>query len=458
MKLPRALTIAGSDSGGGAGIQADLKTFTTLGVYGMTAITATTAQNTLEVKESFELPAELVKAQIEAVVEDIGVDAAKTGMLYSSRIIEAVAESLSGCGFPLVVDPVMVAKSGAVLLKPEAVAALKRRLFPLATLVTPNRAEAERLSGLKISGLKEAVEAAERIAEETGVEAVLVKGGHLEGEESIDILYRKGEVKRYASPRIETRNLHGSGCSFSAAIAGWLAKGESLPEAVGKAKIFITEAIRFGFPLGKGFGPVNPAVWLQLPAEKFHVLAKLSEAVERLEEAGETFARLMPEVQMNLAYALPKPYARTVEDVAAIPGRIVKIDGRVKASAPPRFGASSHLARALLKMMEFNPEARAAINLRFDRRLVEAAEALGFKVSSYRREEEPEEVKRVEGATIPWGIESAVRRLGEPPDLVYHLGGHGKEPMINLFGRDPVEVVEKALKLAARAGLTPAKP
>jgi hydroxymethylpyrimidine/phosphomethylpyrimidine kinase len=452
LRIPKALTIAGSDSGGGAGIQADLKTFSALGVYGMTAITAVTAQNTLEVRESYELPASLVKAQIEAVAEDLGVDAAKTGMLYSESIIRAVAEAVQRYGFPLVVDPVMVAKSGARLLKPEAFEALKDSLIPLAAIITPNRGEAEALSGMKISSLEDAERAARKISAETGVGAILVKGGHLEGGESVDVLYFKGDLKRFRAPRIKTESLHGSGCSLSAAITAWLAKGEPLPEAVAKAKEFITAAIRFGLPLGKGFGPVNPMAWVEISAEKCRVLSELSQALTLLEGEGEVFARLTPEVQINLVYSLPKPYAESIKDVAGIPGRIVRIGRKVKASAPPAFGASQHLARAILKVMEYAPELRSALNLKYDRRLVEAAEDVGFKVSHYNRREEPEEVKRVEGATIPWGVGRAVERLGQPPDLIYHLGEVGKEPMINLFGKTPLEVVEKALKLALKAG------
>jgi len=453
VEIPKALTIAGSDSSGGAGIQADLKTFSALGVYGMTAITAITAQNTLEVRELYELPAGLVKAQIEAAVEDIGVDAAKTGMLYSKPIIKAAAEASRKYGFPLIVDPVITAKSGARLLKLEAFEALKDSLIPLAALVTPNREEAEALSSMKISSLEDAEKAAKKISAETGVEAVLVKGGHLEGGESVDILLFKGSLRRFSSPRVKAESLHGLGCSLSAAITAWIAKGEPLPEAVAKAKEFITATIRFGLPIGKGCGPVNPMAWMEIPAERYRVLSELSQALALLEGEGEVFARLIPEVQMNLVYSLPKIYAKTPSDVAGVPGRIVKVKGRVKASAPSAFGASQHLARAVLKIMEYASELRSALNLKYDRRLVEAAEALGFKVSHYDRREEPEEVKQVEGATISWGIGKAVERLGQPPDLVYHLGEVGKEPMINLFGRTPVEVVEKALKLALKVGL-----
>lgn len=450
---PKALTIAGSDSSGGAGIQADLKTFSALGVYGATALTAITAQNTREVRRVYELPPGLVRAQIEAVIEDLGVDAAKTGMLYSSSIIEVVAEAVERYGFPLIVDPVVKAKSGVSLLKTEALESLKRRLLPRAVLVTPNREEAEILSGMKISNLAEAEEAARRISAETGVKAVLVKGGHLEGLESVDILYFEGGLKRFRGERVESPALHGSGCSFSAAITAWMARGSPLPEAVSRAKEFIALAIRFGLKLGGGVGPVNPLAWLEIPAEKFRVLSKLSEALALLEAEGRVFARLTPEVQMNLVYSLPKPYAQTLADVAGIPGRIVKIGGRVKPSAPPAFNSSQHLARSLLKVMEYYPSIRSALNLKYDRRLVEAAEALNMEVSFYDRGKEPEEIKTVEGASIAWGVEEALQRLRQPPDLIYHLGDLGKEPMINLFGKDPVEVVKKALKLALKAGI-----
>jgi hydroxymethylpyrimidine/phosphomethylpyrimidine kinase len=454
LRIPRALTIAGSDSSGGAGIQADLKTFSALGVYGLTAITAITAQNTAEVKDCLELPSSLIKAQIEAVVEDIGVNSAKTGMLSSIDIVETVVETLKKYDFPLVVDPVMTAKSGANLLKPEAVKVLKEKLIPASTIVTPNRFEAETLTSMEITGINDARRAAETIVEELGAKAALVKGGHISGEEIVDVLYVNGKFFEFKGLRIKTKNLHGTGCSFSAAIAAWLAKGENLPQAAKKAREFITFAIKYGLPLGKGYGPVNPTAWLSLPAEKFQILDELSKAVNLIESKGEIFHSLTPEVQMNLVYALPKPYAQTIQDVAAIPGRIVKFKGKVKASGPPEFGASNHLAKAVLKIMDYKSEFRSAICLKYDSRLIEAAKRIGLKVSFYDRREEPEKVKKVEGATVPWGIEKAVRRLsGETPDVIYHLGDIGKEAIINVFGRNPVEVVDKALKMALEANL-----
>ncbi|GIW46590.1 MAG: hydroxymethylpyrimidine/phosphomethylpyrimidine kinase [Deltaproteobacteria bacterium] len=256
--VPRALTIAGSDSGGGAGIQADLKTFTTLGVFGMSAITSLTAQNTQSVLGIKDIPADFVKLQIDAVVKDIGVDAAKTGMLSNEEIILAVTEKIEEYGInKLVVDPVMRSKSGAPLLKSEAEKALKQRLLPLAFIVTPNLPEAMALSELDINTVKDMKEAARRI-KSLGPRYVLVKGGHLtSSQEAIDILYDGKEFYEFKAPRIETKNTHGTGCTYSAAICASLAKGFDVVEAVREAKIYVTEAIRSSFNLGSGYGPLN---------------------------------------------------------------------------------------------------------------------------------------------------------------------------------------------------------
>ncbi|KGQ22976.1 bifunctional hydroxymethylpyrimidine kinase/phosphomethylpyrimidine kinase [Thermus filiformis] len=252
-----ALTIAGSDSGGGAGVQADLKVFFRFGVYGTSALTLVTAQNTLGVQQVYLLPPEVVYAQIQSVAEDFPVHAAKTGALGSAAIVEAVAQAVRDFGLrPLVVDPVMVAKGGDPLLAPEAVAALKEGLFPLASLITPNRLEAEALLGHPIRTLGEAEEAAQDLLA-LGPEAVLLKGGHLEGEESVDLLATREGVLRFAAPRVRTRNTHGTGCTLSAAIAALLARGRPLAEAVGEAKRYLTEALRTAPPLGRGHGPLN---------------------------------------------------------------------------------------------------------------------------------------------------------------------------------------------------------
>ncbi len=257
MTIPRALSIAGSDSGGGAGIQADLKTFSALGVFGMTAITAVTAQNTAEVISVVEIPPEDVGRQIDAVVTDIGVDAAKTGMLSSVPIIEVVADRIARHHLTrLVVDPVMISKAGAPLLRPEAMTTLRRLILPLALVVTPNLHEASALLNREIRTVEEMAEAARALAG-LGPRCVVVKGGHLEGA-AVDVVFDGRRIERLEAPRIPTPHTHGTGCVFSAAITAELARGEEVPEAIRAAKAFITRAIEAALPLGHGHGPANP--------------------------------------------------------------------------------------------------------------------------------------------------------------------------------------------------------
>lgn len=256
--MKKALTIAGSDSGGGAGIQADLKTFQELGVYGMSALTAVTAQNTLGVQGVFPMTAEAVAKQIQSVGEDIGTDAIKTGMLFNAEIIEAVAEKIKQFGWEkVVIDPVMIAKGGASLLQQEAVSALKKDLLPLCLIITPNIPEAEVLTGMSIRTIDEKKEAAKRI-HKLGAKNIVIKGGHDEQtNESVDVLYDGREIAYFSSSRIETKNTHGTGCTFSAAITAQLAKGASVHEAVSTAKEFIQAAIANPLPIGNGHGPTN---------------------------------------------------------------------------------------------------------------------------------------------------------------------------------------------------------
>jgi hydroxymethylpyrimidine/phosphomethylpyrimidine kinase len=254
---PRALTIAGSDSGGGAGIQADLKTFSALGVFGMTAITAVTVQNTKGVSSFEEISPTTVAGQIRAVAGDIGVEAAMTGMLASAGIVEAVAEAVGETRLPnLVVDPVFVSKHGHPLLADDAVGALIRLILPLATLVTPNLSEAGGLAGLDVDTREDMRRAAGAILN-LGSRAVLVKGGHLEGDRAAD-LFADGAVEEWIdAERIDTPHTHGTGCTLSAAITAHLARGASLADAVRAGKAFVTEAIRHALPLGEGIGPVD---------------------------------------------------------------------------------------------------------------------------------------------------------------------------------------------------------
>ena len=255
--LKQVLTIAGSDSGGGAGIQADIKAMSANGVFAMSVITAITAQNTEEVTEVFEVPPAVIAAQIDAVFDDFDIAEVKTGMLSSPAIVETVAKMLKPQQVAnLVVDPVMIAKSGHALLKPDAVEAMKKLLFPLAVLVTPNVHEAQQLSGIKITSLADARRAA-KVIHGFGCKYVLVKGGHLIVERATDLLYDGRFFNVFKGEFIETPHTHGTGCTYASAIAAQLARGGSIVDAVQSAKAYVTEAIRHGLAIGHGSGPTN---------------------------------------------------------------------------------------------------------------------------------------------------------------------------------------------------------
>jgi hydroxymethylpyrimidine/phosphomethylpyrimidine kinase len=443
-RIPVAITIAGSDSGGGAGIQADLKTFAALGVHGTTAITSITAQNTYSVMAVEDLKPEMIRMQIRAVAEDLGIDAGKTGMLHTKETIRTVSAEISKYEFPLVVDPVMVAKSGAPLLKTEAVEAMKNYLLPKTTVITPNKFEAEKLSNMEIKDVRDAEVAAKKISK-FGPKAVVIKGGHLKGKNAVDLLYYRGKITKLSATKLDVKTTHGTGCSFSAAITAELAKKKDIPVAVENAKRIVTLGIKFGLEIGKGYGPVNPMVHLYRESSRYNVLMNLEKA-RILIEATPEVAVLAPEVGMNIAMAIP--YAESVSDVAAIDGRIVKTSEGVRAAGSPKFGCSSHLAEYIIEIIKHNETKTAAINIKFSDDILKVLEKHGMTISLYDRRKEPEEIKKVEGMTIPWGIKEAIKKIGKAPDVIYHKGDVGKEPMIVIFGEQAYDLAKLSVQLA----------
>jgi len=445
MKLKRVLTIAGSDSGGGAGIQADLKTISALGAYGMSVITALTAQNTLGVQGVFEIPPDFVEKQFDSVLGDIGADAAKTGMLANSNIIKIVAKKIREYRIEkVVVDPVMFAKGGAPLMAPEAIEALIGELLPLALVATPNIPEAEALAGIKIKTIDDMKAAAEKIAF-LGTRNVLVKGGHLEGA-ATDVLFDGRDFRSFSSERIATRNTHGTGCTYASAIATGIAQGLSVADAVERAKKYVTAAIRFSISIGGGQGPTNHMAHLLRESERYRCLQDLEQAVSRLEE--EPCGNIIPEVQSNLGYALP--FSSAKEDVAAFPGRIIRVNGQARTVRSPRFGASSHIAKIILTVMRHDSRYRSAMNVRFSEEAVRVCRDLGFTVESFDRSDEPKDIKETEGSSLEWGTALVLSRNPAVPDIIFDRGDTGKEPMIRILGKTPAEVVEKAVMISRK--------
>ncbi len=443
--MKRVLTIAGSDSGGGAGIQADLKTITSLGGYGMSVVTALTAQNTVGIQGILEVPGPFVGKQIDSVLSDIGADAIKTGMLANAEIVNTVCTKIKQYRVEkVVVDPVMISKSGAPLLNKEARNALTERLIPLAFVVTPNLSEAAVLSRLRVRSLEEMKKAAHRI-HQLGARHVVVKGGHLRGN-AIDVFYDGKRSCEIGGPRIEKRNTHGTGCTFASAIATLLARGETVEEAVKKAKGFITAAIQSGLSLGRGTGPTNPFAYVLREMERYRVIQELKNAVDLLKK--ENMGHLIPEVSSNLGYALPQ--AEGVEDVAAFPGRIIRWKESVILLGDPEFGSSRHVANIILTVMRFNPEYASAMNIRYSKESVIRFKRSGFLVGHFDRRPEPRKVKGMEGSSLEWGVGEVLKKSKRVPDFIYDEGDIGKEPMIRVLGRNPMEVVKKILKAAGR--------
>lgn len=443
MEIKKILTIAGSDSSGGAGIQADLKTITLLGGYGLSVVTALTAQNTYGVSAIHELPLSFISEQIDSVLSDIGADAIKTGMLSRSEIVEIVAKKIKQYGVKkVIVDPVMFSKNGDPLLSEDGKTALIKKLFPLATLVTPNLMEASILTGLEVRGMSDMKEVARKIYR-LGPKNILIKGGHLKGDSAIDLLYDGIGFHEFFAKKIDSKNTHGTGCTFASAIATFLAMGEDLKEAIKKAKEFITLAIQYGINIGKGNGPVNHFANTLKEIKKFHVIEELKKAIEILKK--ERISHLIPEVSSNLGYALP--YANGPKDIAAFPGRIVRFRDTIKTLGEPEFGASTHIASIILSVIQFDPEYCSAMNIKYSKENISRLKEKGFLIGHFDRKKEPKKVKEKEGSSLEWGISMVLKKMKRVPDFIYDEGDIGKEPMIRVLGRNPIEVINKVKAL-----------
>ena len=436
VRKPVVLSIAGSDSGGGAGIQADLKTMEAQGTFGTSVVTSVTAQNTLGVESTHPVPVSEIEAQIDAVRSDFDVRAVKTGMLGTREVLEAVTERTAEMSIPLVVDPVMVAASGDRLLEPEAEAAYED-LIAEATLVTPNADEAGVLTDIEPGGEDTAREAGERLVE-LGADAALVKGGHVPGDRIRDVLVFAGaeETIVFEHPRVETDATHGSGCTLSSAIAARLAQGETLPEAVESGVTFLERAVRYHHDVGTGSGPVHHLVGIRERASRHPTAEAVEEVVDALVEMDAH--PLVPEVGLNVVGATP--FAEATAETAAVEGRITRTLSGVRPNRGVRFGASSHVARFLLSAREYDPNLRFAANLRFDEDVESALSTLGAVVEINRANEPaPDE----EGSTMGWAAGRAFERADGTPRAVFDRGDVGKEAMTRLLAPDPETLVDR---------------
>jgi hydroxymethylpyrimidine/phosphomethylpyrimidine kinase len=440
--MKKVLSIAGSDSGGGAGIQADLKTILSLGGYGMSAITALTAQNTLGAQAISLVEPDFVAKQIQAVLSDIGADCVKTGMLGNGEIVKVVADQLLKYGVQkLVVDPVILSKTGSVLLDECGRKEMVEKLFPICYLLTPNIPEAEIFYGKKINSVSDMKKAAKKLMK-MGPKFVLVKGGHLK-DAPVDVLHDGNQDYEFQTQRVRTRHTHGTGCTLSAAISTFLAGGMPVMESIDKAKRYLYRALRFSMGIGKGIGPLNHYALIAREIARSEVIEELDKALERLKRLN--IGHLIPEVQSNLAYAIP--YAETVNDVASFPGRIVRLVNTIDTLTGARFGASRQIHHLVLAAMEYDAQRRAAMNLSYSDVLVKRIRSLGFSVAEFDRSRTPPDLQQEEGSTLAWGVQDVMEELGRVPDAIFDRGAVGKVPLIRLFATAPSSIVDLVARL-----------
>ncbi|MBE6527664.1 MAG: bifunctional hydroxymethylpyrimidine kinase/phosphomethylpyrimidine kinase [Thermoplasmata archaeon] len=420
-----ALTVAGSDSIGGAGIQVDIKAMSVVGIHATSVITAVTAQNTQGVDGIFPMPEEFVQAQLEAVLKDCDIKAVKTGMLYNAEIVETVADILEDHEVPLIVDPVMISGTGFSLCDDDFVKALKKKLLPICELVTPNRHEAEVLAGMSIKSEDDITLACELIGKQGS--SVLFKGGHLKGPKVVDYLYLSSEFNKLEYPRLNKAG-HGSGCCLSAFITANMAKGLDIVNAVMKSRGLIQESIATQYAIGHGDVVVNPLVKMKGDTDRFKVLDALDNAAAKIVDLVPD--EFVPKSGMNIAYALKD--AAGPEEIAAIDKRLVVHNGILKKNGPAKFGAADHLSYVLLEVMKHDPKARCIMSLAYRDDIIDIMEEVGMTAVSV---EMPKD--QISEATA-----KAIAIAGRVPDAIVDKGAK-KDRIIRIIARDPELMMQK---------------
>ncbi|MBN1861751.1 MAG: bifunctional hydroxymethylpyrimidine kinase/phosphomethylpyrimidine kinase [Candidatus Thermoplasmatota archaeon] len=443
MKKKIALSIAGSDSSAGAGIQADLKSFTYLGVHGLTVITCVTAQNTQQVKAIYTVPVDIIEQQLETLFLDFHITAVKTGMLYDEDIITQVVKIIRKKKINPVVDPVMVSTSGDILTHNSFLKTMKKELLPHALMVTANIPEAIALASMNICNQNDIEDSCRKIFK-LGPKYVLVKGGHTQSDMVTDTLYDGTHFHRFTLPRIPKRKAHGSGCTLSALITGLLALGEKPVIAVQKAQSIVWSMIQEGYSPGNGADVLNHTSSIQTPPlvtnnEQFQTWLQLKNAVQTLISLTPT--SLIPQVGMNFAYGLPG--ATSQDDICAINGRITRQKNKAALCGTLEFGASKHVAAIILAALSFDSSKRSALNIRYSPEIVQHCTDIGLTCGSFDRKFEPP----MATSTMEWGTKQAITACGFVPDIIYDIGSEGKEPMIRIIGKNPEDVLNKIKKV-----------
>ncbi len=428
------LSIGGSDPSSGAGIQSDVRTFATFGVHGLTVITAVTSQNTVKFSKTEPVSSEMIKDQLDAIFSDFTVDAIKIGMVYNGSIIKALYSKLKNIKAPIVLDPVIRSTTNGRLIEKSALSVYKKLLFPLAFVVTPNVSEAEKLTGMKILTKNDVLKCAQKIRQ-LGVKNVVITGNQFEKGCVDDFVLENSTHYSISGKKLQIVN-HGSGCNYSASLAVALATGKSFRDAVKFAKEFSYNSIKNSQKIGSG-----------IPITNF----KKSELEKSLEDSILDFKNLkniyllIPECQTNFVYS--KLHPKSIHDILGISGRIVRTGKSVNVAGSLEYGASRHVASAILAVAKKFPSIRSALNLKYDSKIIKKCKRNGLAVLHYDRTKEPSHIKRKENSSVLWGIKNAIKNETSPPDIVFHKGDFGKEPMIIVFGKNPSNVIKKVTSI-----------
>ncbi|QLH06355.1 bifunctional hydroxymethylpyrimidine kinase/phosphomethylpyrimidine kinase [Nitrosopumilus ureiphilus] len=426
------LSIGGSDPSSGAGIQSDIKTFSSFNVHGLTVITSITSQNTSNFGIAEPVSQKILKDQIESVMSDFKIDGIKIGMVYNSQIIKILNNKLRKVKIPIVVDPVIKSTTGGALIEKTAISDFQKYIVPLATVITPNKFEAEILSKTKINSKKSIQNVAKKI-QKMGAKNVVITGV-VTGDKTIsDFILEKNKEYFISGNKINRVN-HGSGCNYSAAIIFALAKNKTIKDSLRFAQQFTQNSIKNAKKIGKG---------IAITEIQDVINRDLSEAIDKFIQIKNIYKNI-PECQINFVYSKQKP--KSIKDILGISGRIVKSGKSATVAGELTYGGSKHVATALLIMNKRYPKICSAINLKYQNTTISKIKKSKLIVSSYDRNEEPKNVK-IKDSTIEWGIKKAVKNSTKIPDAIYHKGDFGKEPMIIVFGETPDDVLRKILKI-----------
>lgn len=422
------LSIGGSDPSTGAGIQSDIKVFSFLNAYPLTVITAITSQNTQKFGKVQPVAEELIKQQILSLIDDFKIDGIKIGMVYSTEIIKTIHKYLKKFSGPIVLDPVIESTTGGALIRKSAINDLRKYLISHATIITPNIFEAEILSGIKINSEKSMNDAAKKI-QEMGAKTIVVTGLKQKGK-IIDYVFEEDKKYKIPGKRIDLEN-HGSGCNFSGALLYEIASGKTIKESVKFAKQFTVDSIKKSKRLGKGISITQ--------IKRDHIRSNLSEAIESFVKIP-AISEKIPECQTNFVFSKPRP--KSTKDVLGVVGRIVKTGNIVTQVGELEYGSSKHVATALIAVNQKFPKIKSAVNIKYQEKTIKKLEKLGMNVLMYDRLKEPKSIKN-EGSSVNWGVKSSLLNSAKAPDVIYHLGDFGKEPMILVFGETPQSIVSK---------------